>query len=251
MGVVIGLNIYIYIYIYPVLRIIPPPCLPTSFIWVYSFRVTFWSFLVTFGVTLGHFLVILATHLEAFGVPVAKWLLLGNPWEQKQKQRPTRQQLLRILGPPFLTFSRNSMKKDASKNGSKQQVVFKCLFKALGTWKMKLCTVRTEQNNRSVVQKTHFGKQQTMSWNCHGKGSLWGSPGDAFRGHFGASWETNRGKWRFPELLFCVCFWGTEKGSASHATSQQRGGLGPFNWLNWIELLITELLNYWITDSLN
>ena len=56
--------------------------------------------------------------------------------------------------------------------------------------------------------------------------------GEAFRGHFGASWETNRGKWRFSELLFFVCFLGTEKGSASRATSQTRGGCGPFELVN-------------------
>ena len=64
---------------------------------------------------------------------------------------------------------------------------------------------------------------------CHGKGSLWGFPGGAFRGHFGASWETICEKWRFLEHLFFMCFLGTEKASASSAVSAGNGGVGPFN----------------------
>ena len=67
---------------------------------------------------------------------------------------------------------------------------------------------------------------------CHGKGSFGGSPGDAFRGHFRASWETDSAKWRFPDFFLCVCFLDTEKGSAIRAGSQERGGCGPFKELN-------------------
>ena len=41
----------------------------------------------------------------------------------------------------------------------KTKVVFKRLFKALGTWKMKVCTGFSEPNHGSVVPKHTFAKK--------------------------------------------------------------------------------------------
>ena len=53
----------------------------------------------------------------------------------------------------------------------------------------------------------------------------------AFRGHLGASWETNRGKWRFSEVLFFV-FFGYRKGGGCHTAQAGTWGCGPFKVLN-------------------
>ena len=120
------------------------------------------------------------------------------------------------------------------------------LFKALGTWKMKLCTGFPEPNHGSVVQKHTFAKK-TLSR----KRVALRLPGGCFSRSFWSFLGDKYWKMTVFRTLFFVCFLGTEKGSASHATSQRRGGVGPFNWLNWIELLITELLNYWFIELMN
>ena len=155
--------IYIYIYISSAAHYSATVLSDYCSVLCYYLWVTFWSLSGHFGSLSAHFDV----KFEPNGAPVAKWLLLGSQRGTSQKQSPTRTQTLRIMDTPFLTVSTNSMEKMLQKT-AKNKVVFKRLFKALGTWKMKLCTGISEQNHVGVVQK-HILAQKRR---CHGKGSL-------------------------------------------------------------------------------
>ena len=193
----------------------------------WSFWVTFWSFWHQIWRLLGP--------LSQNG---SSWGAKGT--ETKNRARHADPQS-RFRTPLFSCLSTNFMKMCSRKR--LETIVFVLAsFQGLGDLKNEALHRHFRAKPWERCSKTHFVKKRR----CHGKGSLWGSPGNAFRRYFGASWETNGGKWRLTKTQLFVCvFWVPNWGRESVRTKQVFRGVVPLiNLKHWF----LKTVKYWLLN---